>query len=66
MAIVYLCENEALGRNAAIKVLPHQYTFDEAFIQRFMNEARINAKLEQENIVRIYDSANWMTSGRIW
>jgi oligopeptide transport system substrate-binding protein len=55
MAVVYEAHQFALNRRVAIKVLPPELTFDETFVQRFVQEARAAARLSHPNIVTIYD-----------
>lgn len=54
MATVYLAHETALDRDVAIKVLPQAFTHNKQFVNRFKREARIAARLEHPNIVRIY------------
>ena len=55
MAIVYEAFDIALDRKVAVKVLPKQFAFDEEFVKRFLKAAKIAAKLEHPNIVKIFD-----------
>jgi serine/threonine protein kinase len=55
MAVVYKAYQPALERYVAIKVLPHQFTFDQEFVERFLREARAAAKLNHPHIVTIHD-----------
>jgi len=55
MAVVYRAFQASLHRSVAIKVLPPQFTFDESFVHRFLQEARSAAGLRHPNIVTIYD-----------
>ena len=55
MAKVYLAHDEVLDRDVALKVLKHQYTDDEEFVERFRREARSAAGLSHPNIVSVYD-----------
>jgi eukaryotic-like serine/threonine-protein kinase len=56
MADVYLAEDTQLGRDVALKVLHSQYAGDASFIERFKREALAAARLQQNNIVQVYDS----------
>ncbi len=53
MGEVYLANEVLLERQVAIKRLNPIYTRDPQFIQRFRNEARIQAQLTHENIVQL-------------
>jgi len=55
MARVYKAEDLLLGRTVAVKILREQYAADEAFLQRFRQEARAAAGLSHPNVVSIYD-----------
>ena len=55
MAVVYKAYQPTLDRYVAIKVLPHQFTFDREFVERFLREARAAARLNHPHIVTIHD-----------
>jgi len=55
MGMVYLGEHTKLGRKVAIKELHEALTVNPQFRERFINEAKILAKLSHHNIVTIYD-----------
>lgn len=55
MSEVYLCRDEVLGREVALKVLREQYASDEEFVERFAREARSAASLAHPNIASVYD-----------
>lgn len=55
MAIVYEGLHPTLGRTVAVKMLSHELVYDQEFATRFKNEAKIIARLEHKNIVRVYD-----------
>ncbi len=55
MAEVYLCRDEVLGREVALKVLREHYAEDEEFVERFAKEARSAASLQHPNIASVYD-----------
>lgn len=57
MGIIYKAMHTTLNRTVAIKVLNPQYTGDSAFLKRFQREARAMARLDHENIIRVFDVA---------
>ena len=54
MGAVFRGTDTALGRTVAIKVLLQQYSNDEETTLRFKNEAQSTARLDHENIARVY------------
>lgn len=54
MGEVYLATDVNLNRKVAVKVLRPEHTHDQAFAQRFRNEAQIQAQLNHPNIVALY------------
>ncbi len=55
MGVVYHAESQS-GRHVAIKVLRKEHTKDDQFIQRFIREVKILAKLDNPSIVNIIDT----------
>lgn len=55
MALVYKAYDTVLTRPVALKVLRPQYACDEDFVLRFKREAFSAARLQHENIIRIFD-----------
>lgn len=55
MGIVYRGEDPALDRAVAIKVLPPKKLSQQKAIKRFLREARVSARLDHPNIVKIHD-----------
>ncbi len=55
MGRVYRATNVTLERVVALKTLAPIFSADEAFVQRFLKEARAAARLNHPNIVQIYD-----------
>ncbi len=55
MGAVYQARQRQLDRLVALKILPAQVSHDPAFAERFMREARALARLNQPNIVTVYD-----------
>jgi|GEM_PF-3106526 len=54
MGVVYLAEQERLGRRVALKVLALAAAPTAVAAERFLREASLVARLEHENIVRVY------------
>jgi len=54
MGSVFLALDEQLRRNVALKVLAPSLTADPAAVLRFQNEARAAARLDHDNIARIF------------
>src|SRR6202140_1967283 len=59
MADVYLAQHQLLGREMAVKVLPHHFAEDQEFVERFRREASSAAALSHPNIVGIFDRGEW-------
>src|SRR5215813_12810609 len=55
MGVVYEAEQVSLGRNVALKVLPHKALANEKTRKRFEREARAAAKLHHTNIVPVFE-----------
>ena len=55
MATVFRCHDPNLDRHVAVKVLPSYYTEDPTFVGRFGQEARTVARLNNPNILQIFD-----------
>ncbi len=55
MGEVYLAQDLRLGRNLALKLLPHSYTHDQERVQRFKQEARAASALNHPNIITIFE-----------
>ena len=54
-SIVYRGEHTTLNMPVAIKMLRHHMAMDQSFSTKFRNEAQTIAKLNHENIVKVYD-----------
>ena len=61
MGEVYLARDAKLGRDVAIKILPHAFTADPERLARFEREARVLASVSHPNIGAIYgiEEASW-------
>ncbi|HSB08920.1 MAG TPA: LpqB family beta-propeller domain-containing protein [Blastocatellia bacterium] len=55
MSEVYLARDLKLDRQIAIKILPVQFTEDDAQVQRFEREARAASALNHPNIITIHE-----------
>ncbi len=55
MAIIYIGIDTVLKREVAIKILYPHFMYDSTLIRRFLNEARIIARLHYKSIVSLYD-----------
>jgi cyclic di-GMP phosphodiesterase len=55
MATVYKAYHPALDRYVAIKVLPDFFSEDEAYRERFQQEAQSVARLKHPNILNVFD-----------
>ena len=58
MAEVYRGFDPILNRTVAVKVLLPQFARDTSFVQRFRREAQAAARLNQPNIVGVYDTGS--------
>ena len=54
-AQVYLAERDFDGLRVALKVLDARVRHDKVFLERFVREYKLLAKLEMEHVARIYD-----------
>jgi serine/threonine protein kinase/TolB-like protein len=57
MGMVFKAYDKALDREVAVKVLHPHLAQDQGFMQRFLREARLSAKLDHPNIVQVYQIA---------
>ncbi len=55
MGEVYRAMHSKIGRVAAVKVLTAQAAQGSGFVERFFNEARIQASLQHPNVATLYD-----------
>src|SRR5688572_11712287 len=54
MGVVYLAEQEALGREVAVKVIAPAFAGDVEFRRRFERESRLAGSLHHPNVVPVY------------
>ena len=62
MGEVYRARDTRLGREVAVKVLPHSFAADAERLRRFEQEARTVAALSHPNILGVYDIGQWQES----
>ena len=55
MATVYLAQDDELDRPVALKILADHLASDSTFRDRFEREARLAARLDHPNVVRVFD-----------
>ena len=55
MSSVYLAEHKITYQKRAIKVLPRKRVADKSYLDRFYQEARAAASVDDPNVVRVYD-----------
>lgn len=55
MGAVFKAHQNSLDREVALKVLSKELAAKQTFVQRFLREARIMAKLDHPNIIRCFD-----------
>jgi len=54
MGAVFRAVDTLLGRTVAVKVLSREQSVDEETVRRFRNEAQSAARLDHENVARVY------------
>ncbi len=55
MGKIYLAEDERLGKKVVVKMLPPLFAGMKELAERFVQEAKLTSRIEQENIVSITD-----------
>lgn len=55
MGVVYQAHDPNLDLMVALKVLRHDRVVSEAFVQRFLREAKVLGRLDRANIVRVFN-----------
>src|SRR5215468_4768183 len=61
MAELYIARQEAMGgfeKEIVVKILQGKYAENPRVVQMFLDEARLAAKLNHQNIVHVYDVAD--------
>ncbi len=58
MATIYKAYQPSMECYVALKVLPEHYARDHKFVQRFMQEAKVIAKLEHPHILPVHVYGN--------
>ncbi len=53
--VVYLAQDQVLGRQVALKILDRSVMSGDRFEQRFQQEARAVARLDHPNVIQIHD-----------
>lgn len=56
MGVVYLAEQEGLGRKVALKVIAPELSDDLGFRARFVREARLVASIDHPNVVPLFEA----------
>jgi eukaryotic-like serine/threonine-protein kinase len=64
MGEVYRARDTKLGREVALKVLPHAFAADADRMARFQREAQVLASLNHPNIAAIYGLEDSSARGR--
>ena len=55
MGAVYVAKQKYLGREVALKVLLHSLSSDEAYVKRFLREARVVAGLKDPHTITVHE-----------
>ncbi len=55
MAVVYKAYDNLENRIVAVKILKEEYTGNDEFLRRFINESKAIAVLSHPNVVKVYD-----------
>ncbi|MEZ7892565.1 MAG: protein kinase [Candidatus Wallbacteria bacterium] len=66
MGTVYLGHDQILDRPVAIKVLSSELSSNSEFTERFLTEARVCAKLNHPNIIKIFDFGKSPSTNQIY
>lgn len=66
MGAVYGALNPRLDQRAAIKVMLEEYTRNTDIVERFFREAKAVARVEDPNIIQIWDADRFAEDGRMF
>ena len=56
MGEVWLARQSAMDRKVALKLLAREFTMDSHFVERFLKEVKISAKMDHPNMVTAFDA----------
>jgi len=56
MGEVWLAHQKSMDRKVALKLLSHEFTLDSQFVDRFLKEVRMSAKMDHTNIITAFDA----------
>ncbi len=56
MGVVYLAQDERMGRTVALKILPGELAENERFRARFLHESRVAGAVNHPNVIPVYDA----------
>jgi serine/threonine protein kinase len=66
MGAVYGATNPMLDQRAAVKVMLEEYTRNTDIVERFFREAKAVARVEDPNIIEIWDADRFAEDGRMY
>lgn len=66
MAEVYASRDPKLGRSVALKIIRRNFSENETFRERFLNEAQTIARLEHRAILPVYDFGQDETTNKLY
>ena len=56
MGEVWLAHQQTMDRKVALKLLSREFTLDSQFVDRFLKEVRLSAKMDHPNIITAFDA----------
>jgi serine/threonine-protein kinase len=56
MGEVWLAQQKTMDRKVALKLLSREFTLDSHFVERFLKEVQISAKMDHPNMVTAFDA----------